>query len=198
LAPAIIAGAASLFFGEKLGAKQWLAIIAGFIGVVIAINPSDLLTGNHPWIGYVEAFAAMLCVVGQMLTMRILGRRETRECMAFYPRLGPCIGGVIGMILFGAAPMPLRTFLYCMVIGGIGGLGWMLIAQAYKMAPVSTVAPFQYSEIVFGSILGFLIWGDMPSLPVIIGTILIVLSGLYIVRHTQKKTAPIPISEITP
>ena len=169
-----------------MSGKQWLASIAGFVGVIIAIAPIDLIQTAGDWRGYAAAFAAMLCVTVQMLTLRVLGEKESRECMAFYPRLGPAIGGFTLMVFLGAAPMPFGTTLCALSAGCFGGIGWILVAQAYKLAPAGTVAPFQYFQIVVGTVMGYLIWHDVPSVHLMIGIAIIVLSGIYIVRHAGR------------
>ena len=194
LAPILIASLAALFLHEKLTVRHMLAILAGFVGVLVAIDPTRL-SGTGDWYRYAAAMGLMLCITLQMLTMRLIGKRESRECMAFYPRLGPCLGGLAILAVTDAAPLPLNVILYSLAMGGVGGLGWMLVAQAYKLAPASTVAPFQYSQIVTGAIIGYLIWGDVPSWHLVAGAAIIIASGVYILRHTQAKS---PVTDALP
>jgi len=198
LSPALIAGYAVLFLGEKLHMKQWFAIGVGFVGVIIAVRPTSLISDHHSVWGYVLTLVAMVTLSAQMLSIRIIGKSESRECMAFYPRLGPILAGLAATAYMGFTPIPLRILAFSMFLGFAGGVGWLLIAQAYKMAPAGIVAPFQYMEIIFGIFYGFMIWGEVPTRHVLAGATIIILSGIYIARHAQKRTLPMPISEITP
>jgi drug/metabolite transporter (DMT)-like permease len=62
----------------------------------------------------------------------------------------------------------------------------MFMAQAYKLAPAATVAPFHYSQIITGGLIGYFIWHDVPSLHLLIGAIIIIASGLYIATHARR------------
>lgn len=188
LAPIIVAIMAATFLKEHLSSPMILATVIGFVGVVIAINPQKLFDDRSHWISYCAAFASMLTFATQMLTLRILGQKESRECMAFYPRVFPFLVGSIFIPILGFHPMSVQEYIYCLATGIFGGIGWMLMAQAYKSAPASTIAPFHYSEILTGALLGFIVWNDVPSLNLIIGAVIIVASGLYIVKHASKSS----------
>ena len=128
----------------------------------------------------------MLIFSVMMLVLRILGRSESRECMAFYPRVVILIGSLIVCFIGVYRPMSATVIILAMLSGGAGSLGWLLMAQAYKLAPASIVAPFHYSEIITGALIGYLIWHDIPSAHVVIGAAIIIGSGLYIITHTRK------------
>lgn len=180
LAPTTGAIFASLFLKEHLTLGKILAILAGFVGVVIAINPQHLFEGKVDIAGYAVAMAGMLIVVTQMLTMRRVGTQVSREAIAFYPRLAAIGGGVVALVYCGYVPLSLAAFLYCVAAGCAGGIGWMLMAHAYKLAPAATVAPFHYSQIVTGGLVGYFIWHDVPSPHLLVGSAIIIASGLYI------------------
>jgi drug/metabolite transporter (DMT)-like permease len=186
LAPTTAAIFAVLFLKEHLTLGKILAILAGFIGVVIAINPEHLFSDKFDVTGYAVALAGMLIVVTQMLTMRRYGRHISREALAFYPRLAAIGGGIAALIYYGYVPMPLPAFLYCAGAGCVGGIGWMLMAHAYKLAPAATVAPFHYSQIVTGGLIGYFIWNDLPSPHLLVGAAIIVASGLYIATRKDQ------------
>jgi drug/metabolite transporter (DMT)-like permease len=190
LLPMVVAILAALFLHEHFNWKHGLAIIIGFGGVAIAVNPMQLIEhGSSTWISYSFVFASMLTMSVQMLVLRIIGPQESRECAAFYPRVIILIGSAIAGVFFGFTAMPFSGILYSMASGGFGSLGWLFMAQAYKLAPAAIVAPFQYSEIIFGVLIGYLIWHDVPSAHVIIGVLIIIASGIYIITHARKSAA---------
>jgi drug/metabolite transporter (DMT)-like permease len=186
LSPAFLAVLSAFFLHEPLHLRQVLAIIVGFVGVVIAVNPVDLFGTPKAWLGYGAAALGMLCFTIQIINMRILGRTVSREAIAFYPRLGPFIGGLIAMLFLGIEPVPLLVQFYSFAMGAVGAIGWMLVAHAYKLAPVGTIAPFQYCQIIIAGALGYIIWNDVPSLHLLIGGIIIIASGVYVLRHTHQ------------
>jgi drug/metabolite transporter (DMT)-like permease len=186
LSPIVVAILAALFLRERFGWKHGLAIIAGFAGVTIAVNPRMLMHNSNEWASYGFVFASMLTISVQMLTLRILGQRESRECAAFYPRVVIFLGTLAACFMFGFRPMPADVALYAFVSGGFGSLGWLFMAHAYKLAPAATVAPFHYSEIVTGTLFGYIVWHDVPSAHVAIGATIIIASGVYIITHTRK------------
>jgi drug/metabolite transporter (DMT)-like permease len=186
LAPTVGSIAASVFLKEKLNLSKVLAIIAGFVGVVIAVNPSQMLSDKGDWMSYGVAFIGMLVIVGQMMTMRIVGDSVSREALAFYPRIAAVLGGLGGVMIYGFEPVTMKGLLLCLFTGFVGGMGWMFIAHAYKLAPASTVAPFHYSQIITGGLIGYLVWHDVPTLHLLIGATIIVASGLYIATHARQ------------
>lgn len=186
LSPIVVSILAASFLREHITWKHVIAIVAGFIGVIIAVNPEQLMQHSSKSIAYGFGFAGMLVLSIMMLALRILGRSESRECMAFYPRVVILIGTVIAGLVSGFTSMSAGVVVYALLAGGAGAFGWLLMAHAYKLAPAAIVAPFQYSEIVTGALIGYLIWHDIPGLHVVAGAAIIILSGIYIITHTHK------------
>lgn len=188
-APLAIAVGASWFFREKSHRQKTLAILAGFIGVLVAVNPQTLFTAVGSHIGTVAALISMVIVTAQALVMRYLGDKETTEACAFIPRLVTTIVGILSIIVIGWTPMEPRH-IFCGLIGGlVGGMGWLSISTAYKLAPAATVAPFQYTQIITGAVLGYLMWADRPALHTIVGAVIIIAAGLSLVLHARRNSA---------
>lgn len=186
LAPTVGAIAAALFLKEKLNLQKILAIVAGFIGVVIAVNPSQILEDKSDWISYGVSFIGMLIIVCQMMTMRIVGDKISREAIAFYPRIAAVIGGAALALMHGFVMPSALGLTYCLFTGFVGSMGWMFMAHAYKLAPAATVAPFHYSQIITGGLVGYFIWHDVPSLHLLVGAAIIIMSGLYVATHARR------------
>ena len=128
----------------------------------------------------------MFGLVGQQLMLRFLSNHESRESTALYPRVGGVTLGLIAILTLGFQPLTTAGLIYSIGTGSIGGLGWMCMAEAYRRATASTVAPFHYSQIVTGALAGYLIWHDQPTLRLLIGAAIIVSSGVYIATHTRR------------
>ncbi|HEU0118650.1 MAG TPA: DMT family transporter [Alphaproteobacteria bacterium] len=186
LAPTTASLFAAWILKEQLTIPKLLATIAGFIGVVIAVDPTNTLSERQNWVGYGIAFIGMFVAVAQMLVLRIVGTKETREATAFYPRFAAIGTALICIILFGWEPMSAQAIIFSLLTGAIGGIGWMFIAQAYQLAPAATVAPFMYSEIISGGLIGYFVWHDVPSMHLLMGAAIIIASGFYIMTHAAR------------
>ena len=184
-APIVVSVLASFVFHEKMEWQKIAATCVGFIGVLIAM---DIFAERDRggWIGYGFAFLNMLVTVAMQLLVRFLGERESRESTAFYPRIGPVIACLLAGVVFGFQSMTMKEVFCSCMIGGLGSLGWFCVAEAYQRAAVSTVAPYQYSQIVTGALLGYALWDDVPTAHLWLGTAIITLSGIYITVHTHR------------
>ncbi len=186
LTPMTVACLAALILKERIGWKRAVAIATGFVGVVIAVNPENLIQHGVAWLPYLALIGSMAGTAVQMLLLRVLAGRENNECTAFYPRSIIAVAGLASCVASGFSAMSLWAFLSICASGALGGIGWALMAQAYKDAPAAAVAPFQYSQMITGALLGYLIWSDVPNAYLLCGTAIIIASGLYLVRHERR------------
>lgn len=192
LTPMVVATLAAVVLKEHLGWKRGLAIAMGFIGVVIAMNPVGMMRHEGAWIPYLTVFGSMAGTATQMLMLRAVGHKESSECMSFYPRLAVTLAGVFYCAATGFVAMKPWAFLALCASGALGSLGWVLLAKAYKSAPAAAVAPFHYSQMITGALLGYFIWGDVPNAYLLCGAAVIIASGVYLVRH-ERRTSRIMI-----
>jgi drug/metabolite transporter (DMT)-like permease len=181
-----VACLASLLLKERLGKKRAAAIAVGFAGVVIAVNPFSAFQQNEMGLAYLALFCNMLCASGQMLLLRAVAEHEKSECTSFYPRAVLVVAGAFSCATTGFVALNPWLFLSLCLQGALGGLGWALMAQAYKNAPAAAVSPFQYSQMITGALLGYLMWGDVPNSHLWAGAAIIVLSGIFLVRHERR------------
>jgi drug/metabolite transporter (DMT)-like permease len=205
-APLFITLVAALVFRERIGALAALALAAGFSGMLLIFNPTASLFDP----------AALLPVVGALgyalmqLAARALGRTESAAAMTFYSNLtflacGLALAAVFGTGAPGQAshpsldfltrpwqPLPARDLLLLMACGGIAAVGLSLLTYAYRVAPSSTVAPFEYSFIIWGVLWGWLIWAELPGPGAWIGILLLVGAGLLVIRAEAQKQRAAP------
>ena len=121
-----------------------------------------------------------------MLLLRAVGHKESGECMSFYPRFILASMGALFCVANGLVAMKPWVFMALCASGALASLGRALLSQAYKNAPAAAVAPFHYSQMLMGALLGFLIWGDVPNRYLICGAAIIITSGIYLVRHERR------------
>ena len=185
LTPMMVACLAHVFLKEHLGMKRAVAIIVGFVGVIIAVNPVHLTSGGS-WLPYLIVSGNMVGSAVQMFLLRLVADRERSESTSFYPRLVMIAVGFVWCCVSGFAPVPFPLFLAVATQGILGGLGWALMAQAFKNAPAAAVAPLGYIQIIVGAFLGYIIWNEKPDAYLFSGGAVIVLSGLYLIRHERR------------
>jgi drug/metabolite transporter (DMT)-like permease len=209
-APLITACLAALFLHEIIGWHRISALLIGFGGVTIAINPAG---DSFTWIAILPLICAATYAASLILARRI-GEQETTLTMGLYTI---ALAGVlmVGMgwlanqlFDFGPEfahlawewPEPSQETLTSLaLLGGVGMMAYLLLTRAYQIANASLIAPFDYSYLPFATIMAYLVWGEIPGWNTLTGMLLIVLSGLYIgyreIKSSRRKVEPALISE---
>jgi len=183
-APMMIAILASFFLREHLTVPKVMAIIAGFIGVVIAVNPLQS-SGPGDWIGYACALTGTVCFAGSITWSRVMTQTESGNSMVFFTALIEMIFG-FGLMLTHAEPLTIKLLLILFGMGALCALGNFLIYMAIKHTTAANVSQFHYTQIVTGALLGYLVWHEIPTAHLLVGVGLIVAAGLYIATHARK------------
>ncbi|MDE1900469.1 MAG: DMT family transporter [Alphaproteobacteria bacterium] len=186
MTPMTVASLAALFLKEHLGISRATAIVVGFAGVIVALNPVTIVRHHDAWIYYGAAALSMLGTAAQMLTLRVVSRNESSECTAFYPRSVLLIAGAVACAGGGFPAMTPPVFLEICGSGALASIGWALMSQAYKNAPAAAVAPFHYSQMLTGAFLGYLIWDSRPDIWLVMGSAIIIGSGVYLILHERR------------
>lgn len=180
-APIYVAAVSPLLLGEKVGWRRWLAISVGFVGVIIALNPSSTMFTPPALISVAGTIAfAFMMISGRQL-------RDTPDrTLAFFQLLGALIAGLI-FAPFDWVPVASSPELVLMLLLGIVATGaHMLVNRALKISDAATVAPLQYTLLFWAVVFGWFFFDEIPTLGVIIGAIFIVASGLFIFFREQK------------
>jgi drug/metabolite transporter (DMT)-like permease len=178
-----------LVLHEKVNWQHWTALIIGFIGVLFIASPTD---ANVNWFGVGITLLSTLFRALSMIGIRALGRTEPASTTTFYFALQSTI--------FTAIPMPLvwqmpnaTDFMWLASCGVLAGIGQYFLTRAYQFAPAAVVSPFDYTAILWAILFGFLFWHEMPSLHIIIGSVIVVLAGLFILYNESKAGKPVPL-----
>jgi drug/metabolite transporter (DMT)-like permease len=174
-APFFIAALSIPVLGEKVGIHRWSAIGFGFVGVVIAANPFG---GELSW-GIMYGILGAFFQAYAMLTLRGLSRTESNFTIIFYFHLfGTVVGGISLFFYFTVPSFSDIFFLLC--IAGFGALAQLLLTQAHRIAPAALLAPFNYTTLIWATLLGYFVFGDIPGIMLFVGGGIIIISGLYI------------------
>lgn len=174
--PLFVTLGAAILLGEKVGWRRWSAIFIGFLGIIIILQPGY---GSFQLVSLL-GLAAVLCLALRDVVTRDMATEIPTLTVTFYACLAMGSAGFIAYPFFGTPIMP-TTFeailLVCAAI--IGVTGYFLIVLATRKGDVSVIAPFRYSRLLFSLGLASLILGEMLTLPILLGGLLVVSSGIY-------------------
>jgi drug/metabolite transporter (DMT)-like permease len=180
-APIFITALSVPLLREAVGWRRWAAVIVGFIGVLIIVRPGA--AAFQPASLFVVG-TAMFYALG-MISARWIGRGEDVWTMMFYIVLFPLLFSALMVPFVWQTPDMAHLPLF-LGLAVFGTLGMTLITQAFRLAQAAIVAPFEYTALIWASVLGWLVWGDIPGLWIYVGAAVIIASGIYIVvRETR-------------
>ena len=181
-APMVITALAGPFLGEWAGWRRWLAIIAGFAGVLVITRPG---VGTFE-LGHVFACSSMLCYSTYVIMTRRMSTTETGESMIFYSALAPVVLVLPAVPSTATLPPDLFHWALLLSLGIYGGIGHWLLIRAYKIATTTALAPYPYLQMVWMIALGWLVFDQLPDGWTLVGAAIIVASGLYIVHREHR------------
>jgi len=197
-APLIAVALSALILKEPVSAKHWIAVSLGFIGALLMIGPSGL--GFDDGVALIALVAAVL-YAGSIIVTRILGESDKGVVTAHYTLIMYAVLAglsvavmefILPLVLGGYKPevnywnTPTMIHLGLLFVAGIAVcIAFLLLAHAYRQAPVSILVPWEYSALIWGGVFGYLFWGELPSPITLVGGSLIVFSGIYISRHSS-------------
>jgi drug/metabolite transporter (DMT)-like permease len=200
--PLMITFLSVAWLGEKVGPRRWIALIVGFMGVLLIVQPGS---GTFN-LGSVFVLIATLFYAINVMITRKLQTTDSSATMAYYSSLVYLVVSVILAplaVLVGEVPdahpsiaflfraWSLPTLLDWVIMSGLGLVwagGMYFVARAYSLAPASVVAPFEYAPLLFNVMWGFLLWREVPTLITLAGAFLTVFSGIYILYREQVTT----------
>ena len=183
--PLLIAVLSAWWLGEHLDWQRWLAIVAGFVGVLLVIRPGS--QGFHPAI-LLSVLNALLYAMFNMLTRRLAAAESPAAT-----QLMSALGATIVLAPFALAqwqtPPSTQAWALLMACGLFGGFGHFCVAQAHRYASAATLGPFLYQQILYMTLWGWLLFGQIPDALVIVGAAVVVTSGLALLWMDIKRPA---------
>lgn len=184
--PLILAALSVPLLGEKVGLHRWLAILGGFCGVLIIIRPIDPAFNVLLLVPVVAAASSAL----RDIATRLISRSEGPMSILFWSNLAVIGTSAITLLIssnhFGYTPVAPADYGYFLFAGLLNGLAHFLMIFALRMADASLVAPFRYSALIWATLLGYAIWGHTPDFWTIVGAVVIVVSGIYLVMRERR------------
>ena len=167
---------------EKVGIYRWLAVIIGFVGILIITEPG--MTSLNIYYIYPIIFCLGLSYVA--IAIRKLSTTEPVWLISFYFSLSITILSLFS-IPYGWVMPSLNDFIYLSLIGIFGGVANLWLSQSYKYSEVSLVTPLKYLALVFAIIFGYFIWNEVPTIKTLLGAILVIVSTMIIFKREIYK-----------
>ena len=173
----------AIILRETVGIHRWSAVVLGFIGVLIVVQPQ---TGHLPVVGATTGLTSALLTAFVTILLRQLGRTEPALTTVFWFFTMSAIPLAVVMPWFAQSHPPVVWMLLA-AMGIVGGLGQVALTLSLQYAPVSTVAPVDYASLIWSTLFGVWLFAEMPTAWTWIGAPIIVASGLYIVWRERKR-----------
>ncbi|MBD3895581.1 DMT family transporter [Halomonas sp. ML-15] len=179
-APLLVTLLAIPLLKERVNLARWMAVLVGFVGVIIAVGPID-------WRAQPAAllpFGMALCFALYQLATRRFGRHDHPLTSLFYAGLAGALVSSAVVPLFWT-PIALGDMPLFLMVGLLGAVSQLALIMAMRCAPASLVSPFLYTQIVWASLFGYMVFGDVPLLQVYLGAVLIIGAGIFLATRRR-------------
>ena len=171
-----------LFLNEKVGIYRWLAVIVGFIGIIVITEPG--ITELNIYYFFPIIFCIGLSYVA--IAIRQLSTTEPIWLISLFFSITIMFSGIL-TIPFGWVMPSLKDLILLSMIGLSGGVANLWLGQSYKYAEVSLVTPLRYLGLVFAIFFGYIFWKEVPSIKTLLGSLLVIVSTIIIFRREIYK-----------
>ncbi|WP_246723469.1 DMT family transporter [Rhizobium sp. ARZ01] len=188
--PLIAVMIAAIFLKETVGIYRWSAVLVGLVGVMIITWPR-LTLFSEGGVGTAEAFGAAAVLASAMLgaiamvLVRKLVRTEKTPTIVLYFSLSAAVFS-LATLPFGWVELSGMALTLLALAGFCGGVAQLLLTASYRYADVSTIAPFEYTSIVLGMAFGYVLFDDIPTLTMLIGTVIVISAGVFIIIREHR------------
>lgn len=185
---------AVLLLGEKVRLFRWSAVAIGFAGVLIVVWPNLSLDGNLDTVARLGALAALgsaTCAALVKIVLRRMVATETTPAIVFWFAATASALALL-TLPFGWVMPPLPIAALLVAAGVLGGVGQLMMTASYRFADASALAPLWYVQLLFASLIGYLVFGELPTSATIMGAVLVILSGLLILWRESKLARSTP------
>ena len=189
-APILTVVFAAAILREKVRLIRFTAVFMGFIGVLIILYPRLSVISLEQKFSF-EARGALYVLLGATfmalahIFIRKLTKTETASAIVFYFTISSCFWSAL-TLPFGWVVPNISTFGILLLAGLLGGFGQIFLTTAYKYSEASMVAPFEYISILFAIVLGYFVFGELPTLTVLVGSLVVISAGILIIWREHR------------
>lgn len=181
--PIIVAVISARWLGERLDTRRWLAIVAGFGGVLLIVRPGS--QAFHPAI-FLSIGNAILYALFNLLTRRLAASELPAATQLMSAIIAAVLLTPLGLAVW-QTPQGWLQWLLVLSLGIFGGVGHMMSAHAHRFASAAVLGPFIYQQIIYWGFFGWLVFGHVPDLIVVVGASIIIASGLYLLLREFRE-----------
>jgi len=179
--PVFVTAISALVLREPVGWRRWSAVLFGFLGVLVVVRPGFGAFQMASLLPVATAFVYALL----MLSARWVDPRESVWTLMLYlVGAGAVLSALVAPFVW--VPPRLEDLWLFIAIAFFGTVGITLMTQAFRLAPAVVVAPFDYTALIWATLLGYLLWGEIPDLATYLGAAIIIASGIYIVWRERQ------------
>jgi drug/metabolite transporter (DMT)-like permease len=180
--PLLVCALSVPLLGEHVGRRRWLAVITGFLGVLVIMRAG---ADSFHWAMLVSLFNAFLGAMYNIITRKV-GGHDAAETSLFYVCLFGSVGAALPLLSHWQTPEAWQ-WLPLVLMGAAGALGHLMLIQAHRLATASAIAPFIYTQIIWMIIAGWLLFGQLPDNWTIAGAAIVIASGIYVFNRERVR-----------
>jgi len=182
--PIYVTAVSPFLLGEYVGWRRWAAVTAGFVGVIIALNPSAHSLTPAAMVAIAGSFSFSILMI---FTRRVRGTSDT--VLVTTQMVGALLAGAV-LAPFTWVALTWTDGALLVVLGVVATVAHLCVNRALKLAPASVVVPYQYTMIVWAIIFGYVFFGDSPRAAMLVGAAIIIAAGIYIFIREQVWQTP--------
>lgn len=183
--PLFVTAMAGPMLGEHVGWRRWMAVLAGFAGILIIFQPGS---GMFQWAALLPLAASGTGALRDIMT-RKMSASETSESLLFYSTCGVMLGG-LGSLPFGWVRVADGDWLLFATSGVLIGGAHFCMIETFRHAEAALVSPFKYVNVLWASLFGFLVFADVPAPATVLGSAVVISSGIYILQRERRRRRP--------
>jgi drug/metabolite transporter (DMT)-like permease len=188
VSPLFVTALSIIFLGERVGMRRWMATAVGLFGVLVILRPG---TSAFHAAAFFPVISALSWASTLIMTRMMSGRDPAITTMTYSSIVGISILTLLVPFVWVAPSW--HDLLFGLLIGVASTLGQWIVVLAFRYADASVLAPFQYTQLLWVSILGFLVFGELPDVWTVVGAVFIVASGLYTAHRERVRRLQLAI-----
>lgn len=186
--PLVITVLSPFLLGEHVGARRWIAVLAGFLGTLVIIRPGFIAINPGALLALASGFS-LACYM--LLTRKIAGRDSAMATTYKTTLMGTLLASIAALFVW-QQPAP-QQWLLMALLAAIAAIGHLLIVKAYDHAEASLLAPLAYTEMIMAVTLGWFFFGDFPDAWTFVGVAILIASAIYISSRERTQKSDIGI-----
>lgn len=190
--PLITVALAAIVLKERVRIYRWTAVFVGFIGVIVMLIPhldvSQYFTIGAMTVATIGSLLALLAAcfnAGTVIQTRRLTQSEATSSIVFYFSLMTALAGLVSLPFAWHTPTGFELLLL-VSCGLFGGIGHIFLTESYRYAPASVIAPFDYSSMLWALLLGYWLFGELPTVLVYVGACIVAAAGLFVIWRERE------------